>query len=129
MSGLLPDGVASPTRGSFNQTPTQFEIPMGVSSAYANLNPSAGSSDLIAPRQANGFEGHQRVLEINGVVTGSNNPYTGLKTNAPARKVGQKGVVVGGADYLNQLQTSFIASQMQAITDQASASALVSAVR
>lgn len=128
MSGLLPDGIASPHRGFANQTPIQYDTPQNVDSAYSNLNPSAGSADLIEPRQARGIAGHQKLLVIDGAVTGRDSEWTGLKTNAPARKVGAKGVVTGGADYISQAQIAFGASQMQMLTEQASSNALFASV-
>lgn len=128
MNDQLPDGIASPKRGFANQTPVAFDTPAPVSSGYAYLFPAPGSQDLFEPRSAHGQAGKQKLLVIDGAVSGANSQWTGLKTNAPARPVGFDGAVKGGSDYLAQIQDSYLSSQVQMITERASASALFSAV-
>jgi hypothetical protein len=125
---VMPDGIDSPHRGFSNQTPVGFVQEHNPSPVHASLNPAPGSADLIQDRTVGGYSGTNNFLKIWGAVTGRNNEWTGLKTDANARNIGQKGVVVGGSDYLNQLSEAYQASQTQMITDQASANALFSVV-
>ena len=129
MGAQLPDGQASAKRGSFNQTPIAFAIPEGIAPVYALLAPSAGSTDLIEPRQAHGVESHQRAVVIDGAVSGMNNGFTGLIQKGEKPRVAIKGVVVGGNDYLYETELAFRASQQQQLTDNASALALLSVIQ
>ena len=135
---VLPDGLASLSRGFANQTPLRELYPQGLTNYFVNLNPAPGSPDLIEPRQAHGIPGNQRDISILGAVTGNmigTNNWTGNKTKAPARAVGQNGIVTGyagagsyGGDQLISASIAYAASQVQMLTDQASANALYSKI-
>lgn len=127
----MPDGLASVSRGFANQTPIRELAPVGLTNTLVNLNPAPGSADLIEARQAHGQPGHEQAISIIGAVTGRLSNFTNKKTNAPARAVGQAGIVTGfagagtyGGDQGISAAQAYLASQAQMITDQASASAL-----
>ncbi len=130
----MPDGLASISRGFATQTPVRELHPKVPSNTFVNLNPAPGSADLIEARQAHGLVGTEQQIGINGAVNGtliSTNGWTNRKTSSPARAVGQSGVVQGfagagsyGGDQLSMAATAYAASQIQMITDQASANAL-----
>lgn len=130
----MPDGVASISRGFATQTPIRELHPQVPTDYFTNLNPAPGSPDLIEPRQAHGFPGTEQAIAINGAVTGeliSTNGWTNRKTSSPARAVGQAGIVTGyagagsyGGDQLISAAIAYQASQVQMLTDQASANAL-----
>lgn len=130
----MPDGVASISRGFATQTPIRELHPQVPTDYFTNLNPAPGSPDLIEPRQAHGFPGTEQAIAINGAVTGaliSTNGWTNQKTSSPARAVGQAGIVGGfagagsyGGDQLISAAIAYQASQVQMLTDQASANAL-----
>ena len=133
-SVAMPDGLASISRGFANQTRIRELQPAPVTDIFTNLNPAPGSPDLIEPRQAHGQPGREQSISILGAVTGaliSTNGWTNRKTSAPARGVGQPGIVTGfagagsyGGDQLISASLAYAASQKQMLTDQASANAL-----
>lgn len=130
----MPDGLASISRGFATQTPIRELHPQVPTNYLTTLNPAPGSVDLIEPRQAHGFPGTEQAIAINGAVNGSlisTNGWTNRKTSAPARAVGQAGIVSGfagagsfGGDQLTSAAIAYRASQVQMLTDQASANAL-----
>ena len=130
----MPDGLASTSRGFATQTPIRELHPQVPTDYFTNLNPAPGSPDLIEPRQAHGFPGTEQAIAINGAVTGaliSSNGWTNLNTSSPATAVGQAGIVTGyagagsyGGDQLLSASIAYQASQVQMLTDQASANAL-----
>ena len=130
----MPDGLASISRGFAIQTPIRELHPQVPTNYLTNLNPAPGSADLIEPRQAHGFPGTEQAIAINGAVNGSlisTNGWTNRKTSSPARAVGQSGIVTGyagagsyGGDQLISASIAYQASQVQMLTDQASANAL-----
>ncbi len=130
----MPDGLASISRGFAIQTPIRELHPQVPTNYLTNLNPAPGSPDLIEPRQAHGFPGTEQAIAINGAVNGSlisTNGWTNRKTSSPARAVGQAGIVTGyagagsyGGDQLISASIAYQASQVQMLTDQASANAL-----
>ena len=130
----MPDGLASISRGFAIQTPIRELHPQVPTNYLTNLNPAPGSVDLIEPRQAHGFPGTEQAIAINGAVNGSlisTNGWTNRKTSSPARSVGQPGIVTGyagagsyGGDQLISASIAYQASQVQMLTDQASANAL-----
>jgi hypothetical protein len=130
----MPDGLASLSRGFATQTPTRELNPQVPTDYLTLLNPAPGSVDLIEPRQAHGFGGTEPAIAMNGAVNGSlisTNGWTNRKTSSPARAVGQAGIVSGyagagsyGGDQLISASIAYQASQVQMITDQASANAL-----
>ena len=130
----MPDGLATLARGFANQTPIRELHPQVPTDYFTNLNPAPGSADLIEPRQAHGVPGREQAISILGAVNGSlisTNGWTNKKTNAPARAGGQPGIVKGfagagsyGGDQLVSASIAYAASQVQMLTDQASAAAL-----
>ena len=130
----MPDGLASISRGFAIQTPIRELQPQVPTDYLTILNPAPGSQDLMEPRQAHGFPGTEQAIAINGAVNGSlvsTNGWTNQKTSSPARAVGQAGIVGGfagagsyGGDQLMSASMAYQASQVQLLTDQASANAL-----
>jgi len=130
----MPDGLASISRGFAIQTPIRELQPQVPTDYLTILNPAPGSQDLMEPRQAHGFPGTEQAIAINGAVNGSlvsTNGWTNQKTSSPARAVGQVGIVGGfagagsyGGDQLMSASMAYQASQVQLLTDQASANAL-----
>jgi len=130
----MPDGLASISRGFAIQTPIRELHPQVPTDYLTILNPAPGSQDLMEPRQAHGFPGTEQAIAINGAVNGSlvsTNGWTNQKTSSPARAVGQAGIVGGfagagsyGGDQLMSASMAYQASQVQLLTDQASANAL-----
>jgi len=130
----MPDGLASISRGFATQTPIRELHPQVPTQYLTILNPAPGSADLIEPRSAGGFAGTEQAIAINGAVNGSlisTNGWTNRKTSAPARAVGQAGIVTGfagagsyGGDQFTSAAMAYAASQVQLLTDQASANAL-----
>ena len=135
----MPDGLASISRGFAIQTPVRELHPNPLTNTFVNLNPAPGSADLIEARQAHGIPGQEQSIAIRGAVTGANigtNNWTNRKTSAPARAVGQRGIVTGfagagsyGGDQLISASMAYAASQKQMLTDQASANALYASIR
>lgn len=100
----------------------------GVTSQPVGLNPAAGSSDLIAPRDAYGVPGTDRILKSPGPNTMRDTGYTGLQGELNTPNPAYAGPVTGGPDYAAAVSANYFASQAQALSDQATASALLAAI-
>lgn len=80
----------------------------GMVPSYAEQNPAPGSASLIAPRDAAGVAGTNRVISSRGPVSGQNaEVWSGLRDGAYTQEVGLYGPVAGGEDYHSQLQQAY----------------------
>lgn len=99
---------------------------------YNPTNPAPGSVDLERPSDTPFFApGTNRLIHSIGPVTGnggSEGRWDGSRATIGRAPTGQGGPVTGGPDYAQQLALTFQAAQNIAYSQQAAASALVSAV-
>jgi len=101
-----------------------------ITPSMTQLNPAPGSVNLEQPRDTPFFApGTNRIIHSTGPVTGAGSErYDGDRAEIGSNPVGQGGPVTGGPDYAQQLALTFQAAQNIAYSQQAAASALVSAV-
>lgn len=80
----------------------------GLMPSYAEMSPAPGSPSLVAPRDANGVPGTNRVIHSVGPVEGAQvDSWTGLRDEAYSQELGLYGPVAGGPDYHSQLQQAY----------------------
>ena len=114
--GALPEYA-----GLYASRYLHFQNPPEV---YANLNPAAGSPDLIAPRGDHGRAGDSMGSLTLGPVTGNMREYSGLNTQFPRYTSRASGPNKGGDDANIGAALAYQASQIQAMTQGESAAAI-----
>lgn len=101
----------------------------GVMPFYSELQPSAGSSSLSAPRNSGENTGTNRVIHSTGPVSGTDGDrWTGDRAELNKPNPNYGGPVSGGPDYSASLANSYFAQQANYFSEQASAAAMVAAV-
>jgi hypothetical protein len=101
----------------------------GLGEVATQLNPAAGSANLIEPRNAHGIPGTNRVIHSTGPVTGTpDNWYSGQRTATQAQPVGLNGPVVGGADTGHGTSNAYYAAQNAMYSQAAAEAGLMAAI-
>jgi len=96
---------------------------------YSPIQSGPGSVDLAVPYGHRDFApGRNRLIHSTGPVDGAGSNFTGDVAEIGRETPGQGGPVTGGTDYGQQLAATYWATQAQQYSQQAAASALVSAV-
>lgn len=128
--GNQADQFQSDNPGYAGEYELGFMDATGIVPGYNELNPAPGSASLLAPRgtAGGGQPGTNRIIHSEGPVSGVGSEFSGLQAALNAPNPQYAGPVSGGADYSQQLAASYFAAQAIQFSEQASASAMVSAV-
>jgi hypothetical protein len=93
------------------------------------LAPAPGSQDLVAPRDAGGTAGTNRVILSDGPVDGHiSDAWSSARTDLHTPQVGTAGPVSGGPDYGHQLNAAYYAQAQAQFSVAAAEAAMVAAV-
>lgn len=123
--GVASDVIKDPNPAYVGQDQLGYLNNPGIKAAYEDVYPSPGSVDLVAPRQAYGVPGTDRIIHSIGPVSGDNNTFDGNRAALNTPNPGYAGPVTGGPDYATIAATNYFASQAQMYSEQAQAAALL----